>query len=426
MSLDQLRKEVNKKYNMELMVQGSKIKNMQRWSSGSVALDFELGGGLPVGKIITIIGQYSDGKTSLVLLATAEYQKAFPGKDILWVDAEGSWDEAWAKTIGVDVDRVWVVQSEYQQQAFDIISKALEYDVGLVVVDSVAGLVPKEEAEASFEDWSIGLAARINSKAMRGFQSTLNSRVTDKVEIPPTIILINQMRQNIGAGLYGKKDAEPGGQAIGFHSAIKIYLRRGDYFPPVKSNYTDENVVTPKAQQIKFFIEKNKTAPPRKSSYLWWFFDDHDALRRKGSVDKIEEIFRYAKMYEVVKKRGSYFDLELPTGEVKTFQGSAPAAAYIRENPEVFQMIRDELMRRIESTYGAAEEQELDDADEPAANEVKGETSSKEDAGKASGSFWSDTLGEAGPGDGPVVDSAQADREELPSVQKERAGAAKT
>ena len=405
MSLDKLTKEVNKKYKTELMVKGSKIKQMQRWSSGSIALDFELGGGLPTGKIITVVGHYSDGKTSIVLKATGEYQRAFPEKEVLWIDAEGCWDDAWSTTLGVDADSVYVVQPEFQQQAFDIINKAIEHDVGLVVVDSVAALVPKEEAEASFEDWNIGLAARINSKAMRGFQSTLNSRATSNdVAVPPTIILINQMREAIGGGPY-KTETEPGGKAIGFHSAIKIYLKRGDFYPKPKTNWSGD--VQPKAQQIKFFIEKNKTAPPRRTGHLWYYFDDLDEVRRKGTIDQVEEIFRYAKMYDIVQQRGGYYDIILPGRDTKTFQGSTAAAHYIRTSPEVWQSIRSELMARIERSYSASgEEQEVADTPEPATNEEAGAASSEADEGGANFWFGSDAVGEAGPEDKAVANTA--------------------
>jgi recombination protein RecA len=408
LSLEQLQKEINKQYKSDLMMKGSKIKPMQRWSSGSVALDFELGGGYPTGKIITIVGEYSDGKTSLALLATAEFQKAFPDAEVLWIDAEGAWDETWAATIGVRPDSVWVVQSEYQQQAYDIVNKAIEHGVGLVVVDSVAALVPKEEAEGSFEDWSIGLAARVNSKAMRGFQSSLNTKATEKVAeegIPPTIILLNQLRDKIGP--YASK-SEPGGKAIGFHSSIKIMLRKGDYFPKPKnnSNFTDESVVTPKAQQIKFFIEKNKTAPARKSSHLWWFFDNYDSIRRKGTIDKVEEMFRYAKLHGLVQNRGKWYDIMVPGFETQTFEGSNRAAEYIRTNPPVWEAMRKELMRLIEKSYEPTEEPEVANTNKPATDETAGEASSEETEGEASGGFWSDTLGEGGREDEPLVSAA--------------------
>lgn len=405
MSIESLRKEINKKYNEELMVKGSKIKDCVRWSTGSLALDLEIGGGYPTGKIITVLGNYSDGKTSTVLKGVAEFQIAFPDKEVVWVDVEGSWDRNWAQQLGVRADDVWVVQPAYQQQAFDIIDKCIEHDAGLIVLDSVAALVPKEEAEASFEDWQIGLAARINSKAMRGFQSTLNTKAESGV--PPTLILINQLRDQIG--MY-KPQAEPGGRAISFHSSLKIYLRKGDLFPKPKDNY-DVSVV-PKAQQVKFYVEKNKTAPPKTRGFFWFYFDTADKARTKGTIDHTEELVRYCQEYKVINQVSKgWFTIEDPiTGELSDkIHGINSCVTLLRKHPDWYEPMKALLLQRVKEKYDSAEEQELVDSSVETTDEDKGVEGSKEGGSPASEWFGFDSVGERGSDINSASLSAQTD-----------------
>lgn len=343
MGLENLVKQVNKKLGKNIMVKGNEAVEIPRFSWGSLSLDAETGGGIPVGKIIGVIGEFSDGKTAIVLKAVAEFQKKYPNKMVVWIDAEGSWDRNWANTLGVQVDNVILVRPEYAQQAFDIALLALEdVETGLIVFDSMAAMTPKEEAEDDMEKLQVALQARLNKKFMRKAQTTMLDTTT---EVPPTIIYINQLTTNIGG--YGNPLIEAGGQALKYYPSLKIRLKRGDLYPSSKS-IKDEGV-EPKAQEIKFFVEKNKTAPPHRRGHLWFYFDTLDEHRPKGCYDNLEEIIRYALKYDIVKQRSSAFDLPDPqTGELITFKGSAKLATYIRDNTNVKEWITEQVMRLVQ------------------------------------------------------------------------------
>lgn len=401
MSIEKLVTQVNKKYG-NVMTKGSAVLEIPRIPTGSLSLDVETGGGIPVGRISTISGQYSDGKTSIVLKIVAEYQRKFPNKDVVWIDAEGAWDSNWARTLGVDPDAVHLLHPEYSQQAFDVAEQCITADVGLLVIDSIAALVPKEEAEATMEDWQIGLAARINNKFVRRTHSSLNDKREN--EVPPTVILINQLRENVGG--YGAAESEPGGKGIGFAASVRIKVRKGELYPKPKSNY--DTSVVPKAQMIKFYIEKNKTAPPHTRGHMWFYFDTLDELRPKGSYDRLEEIIRYAKKFDIVKQRGSMFDLVNPvTGEVQTFKGSTALAQHIRDTESDRLWIEEAVMRAV-IEFNAGEKQEL--AGGQPDNETEREASSEEDWSEAASSIGSDTVGEGRPKKSRVPVSAQADK----------------
>lgn len=397
--IDKLIKQANKKYGSEIISKGSSVHSMPRIPTGSLSLDVETGGGIPVGRITTISGQYSDGKTSIVLKVAANYQRLFPDKDVVWIDAEGAWDKAWSATLGVDPDSVYLVHPEYSQQAFDIAEQCITADCGLLVVDSIAALVPKEEAEASMEDWQVGLAARINNKFIRRTHSSLNDKRTN--DVPPTVILINQLRENIG---YGQPESEPGGKGIGFAASVRIKVRKGDLYPKAKSNY-DSSGPVPKAQQIKFFVEKNKTAPGQTRGHVWFYFDTLDSFRTKGNYDVLEEVIRYAKKYDIIKRRGSYYDLiNAATGEVIPFKGANPIAGYLREHPEAQKQIEKEVMEKVASGY-VPEEQEVDAGN--GNDEDEGSQSGEGAGGQSTIRLRSYSVGEAGHEDDEVSDPAQ-------------------
>lgn len=401
MSIDKLVTQVNKKYG-NVMTKGSSVLEIPRIPTGSLSLDVETGGGIPVGRISTISGQYSDGKTSIVLKIVGEYQKKFPNKDVVWIDAEGAWDSNWARTLGVNPDQVHLLHPEYSQQAFDVAEQCITADVGLLVIDSIAALVPKEEAEATMEDWQIGLAARINNKFVRRTHSSLNDKREN--EVPPTVILINQLRENVGG--YGAAESEPGGKGIGFAASVRIKVRKGELYPKPKSNY--DTSVVPKAQMIKFYIEKNKTAPPHTRGHMWFYFDTLDELRPKGSYDRLEEIIRYAKKFDIVKQRGSMFDLVNPvTGEVQTFKGSTALAQHIRDTESDRLWIEEAVMRAV-IEFNAGEKQELADTERD--DKETRDESSEEGWSEETSSVGSDTVGEGRPKKSRVPVSAQADK----------------
>lgn len=398
MTISNLVNQANKKYGTAIMSKGSQVIQMPRIPTGSLSLDVETGGGIPVGRITTISGQYSDGKTSIVLKIVGEFQKKFPDKEVVWIDAEGAWDSNWANTLGVDADNVFLVHPEYSQQAFDIAEQCITADVGLLVIDSIAALVPKEEAEATMEDWQVGLAARINNKFIRRTHSSLNDKRGS--DVPPTVILINQLRENVGG--YGNNETEPGGKGIGFAASVRIKVRKGELYPKAKSNF--DTTVVPKAQLIKFYVEKNKTAPPQTRGHVWFYFDTLDTFRRKGQYDRLEEIIRYAKKYNIVQQRHSAFDIPDPqSGEIQTFKGSTALAEYIRSNEDVRLWIEKEVMERVwsdaETQQGLAESEDIE--------QEEGRESSEGAGRETSSSKRSNPLAEGRPNVGQLLGSAQ-------------------
>lgn len=342
--------EINKKVGKNILLKGDQILDLPRIPTGSLSLDVETGGGIPIGKISTFAGDYMDGKTALALKVVANFQKLWPQKEVLWLDVEGVWDEAWAKCLGVDTKRIDLAYAEYSEQAFDIMSIAISNNVGLIVLDSIAALSPKSEAEADMETNFVGLQARLNKRWLRKAQGALLDKT---IEVPPTVILINQLYANIGG--YGPAQTEAGGGGLEYYPSLKIRLKAGDLYP--KSKSVNDEGVEPKAQSIRFFTEKNKTAPRHRRGHVWFFFDNLDEYRKKGDFDRIEEVVRYATKFDLIQKRGSMYDLTDPeTGEVRSERGSATIAEILRNDDGLRTRIEEKVMDIVNGGHEAVQE----------------------------------------------------------------------
>lgn len=334
MGIENLVKKFNKDEGKSVITKGNEIQELTRIPTGSLSLDVETGGGLPVGKVISLTGEESTGKSVLALKAAGEYQRKWPEQDVLWIDAEGAWDPVWAKALGVDrPEDIYVMRPEYMEQAYNMALLAVDENAGLIIIDSLAALSPKDEAEEDIEKMFIGVAARLNRKLFRKFQNAVNDA---NFKVPSTLIYINHLNEKVGAQTKPGMPpplVEPGGRALRFFPSIKIEIRSGETFPKPKSN--DESV-EPKAKAIKFYVAKNKTAPPYRRGHFWFFFDTLDNFRQKGTYDNLEEIIRYAIKYNIIKQRASAYDLIHPeTGELETFKGSNAVAQHIRDKKEV-------------------------------------------------------------------------------------------
>lgn len=374
MKLEQFVTNVNKKLKKNIIVKGNEVLECPRFDTGSLSLNVELGGGAPEGRIITLAGLDGDGKSAMSLKMTAGFQKKHPNKRVLWLDAEGSWDDAWARHLGVKETEVALVRPEYAEQGYQIAVEALEADdLGLIVIDSVAAMLPKAIAEGDMEDSHVAVAARLHKRFLSKAQKFLIDCKRDTI---PTIILINQMTTNIGG--YGNPEIEGGGKGLRYYPSVKIILKKGELFDGKKTyKYIgqDQEGVEVKAQAIKFYVEKNKTAPPKRRGHFWFYFDHLDAIRTKGSIDRLEEIIRYSLKYEIVKQRTSAYDIPNPaTGELMTFKGSAALAEYIRENEAVQTWIEQETLKRV----NAAHEEEPVSVDEEE-KKSEGHTNGKAD-----------------------------------------------
>lgn len=366
-----------------MIARGDEILELPRIPTGSLSLDVETGGGVPIGRITSFVGEWSSGKTTVTLKIAGNFQKLWPEKDIYWIDAEGVFDPKWARTLGLDAKKIFVVRPDYGEQAYNIALEAMKEGAGLVVIDSISALASKAEVEGDMDKVHVAPMAKINGLFLKKITG-----IREGDDIPPTLIYLNQLRQNVGG--YGPPLYEPGGEALNFYPSLKVLLKKGDMFDgekTFKSNSAIEEGDEPKAQVIKFFTEKNKTAPFKRRGYFWFYFDHLDSFRAKGTYDRLDEVIRYTQKYGVVQRRGSIYDLINPkTGEVKQFKGVNALAAYIRANSDTQAWVEDVVTKRVleDMTDAAPEEVESIQREESVAlravgedDEAKGADSSK-------------------------------------------------
>lgn len=283
--------------------------------SGSILLDECLGvGGYPKGRVIEIFGPESSGKTTLALHAIAECQKV--GGRAAFIDAEHSVDPEYAQRLGVNTDELLLAQPDSGEQALGIVDMlASSGAISLIVVDSVAALVPEAEIEGEIGDSSVGLQARLMSKALRGLVATLNKKSC-------TVIFINQLREKVGV-MYGNPEVTTGGKALKFYATIRIDIRRTEALKNGGEIY---------GNTVRIKVVKNKVAPPFRSC-------DLDIIYGKG-ICKEGEIIDLASELEIVKKSGVWYEYN----GVKIAQGREAAKTYLLSHPEV----KDELVSKIE------------------------------------------------------------------------------
>ncbi|OQA78544.1 MAG: recombinase A [Tenericutes bacterium ADurb.Bin239] len=274
--------------------------------SGSLLIDEALGvGGYPKGRIIEIFGPESSGKTTLALHAIAECQKK--GGQAAFVDAEHAIDPVYAKNLGINIDELLLAQPDSGEQALEIVVRLAESGViDLIVVDSVAALVPEAELSGEMGDNQVGLQARLMSKAMRKLAGVLN-----KAEC--SVIFINQLREKVGI-IYGNPEVTSGGRALKFYASIRLDIRRGE---AIKQG---SKLI---GNQAKIRIVKNKVAPPFASCEI-------DIIYGKG-ISKIGEILELSVQRGFIKKTGSWYEHE----GLKIGQGRDAAQNYILERPEL-------------------------------------------------------------------------------------------
>ena len=285
--------------------------------SGSLLLDEALGvGGYPKGRIIEIYGPESSGKTTLALHAIAECQKQ--GGRAAFIDAEHAIDPVYAKNLGVDIDELILSQPDSGEQALEIAEMlANSGAIDLLIVDSVAALVPQAELDGEMSDNSVGLQARLMSKAMRKLAGILNKNEC-------TIIFINQLREKVGV-MYGNPETTSGGRALKFYASIRLDIRRTE---AIKTG----SDVTGNTCRVK--VVKNKVSPPFKQCEI-------DIIYGQG-ISKESEILDRAVELGIVKKSGSWFEYD----GSKIAQGREQAKEYIRSNEDV----KEELLKKIKET----------------------------------------------------------------------------
>ena len=290
--------------------------------SGSILLDEALGvGGYPKGRIIEIFGPESSGKTTLALHAIAECQKQ--GGRAAFIDAEHAIDPVYAKNLGVNIDELILSQPDSGEQALEIAEMlANSGAISLIIVDSVAALVPQAELDGEMGDNSVGMQARLMSKAMRKIAGILNKKEC-------AVIFINQLREKVGV-LYGNPETTSGGRALKFYSSIRIDIRRTEALKNGSDIY---------GNTCRVKIVKNKVSPPFKQCEI-------DIIYGQG-ISKEGEILDRAVELGIIKKSGAWFEYK----GSKIAQGRDAAKGYIKSNPDVV----DELLKQIKDVEAEQE-----------------------------------------------------------------------
>jgi recombination protein RecA len=315
LAVSQIEKQFGKGSIMRLGQKGA-IQPIDSIPTGSISIDYALGvGGVPRGRVTEIFGPESSGKTTLALQVIAQAQKL--GGLAAFVDAEHALDAAYAKKLGVDLDNLLVSQPDNGEQALEIVEVLIRSGgVDVVVVDSVAALVPRAEIEGEMGDAQMGLQARLMSQALRKLTGVVSKSKT-------CLIFINQLREKIGV-MFGNPETTTGGRALKFYASVRIDIRR-------IASIKDGDTVVGGRTRVK--IVKNKVAPPFREA-------EFDVMYGEG-ISREGDLLDLAVDKRIVEKSGTWFAY----GGERLGQGRENAKAFLRENPETFQKI-DERVRR--------------------------------------------------------------------------------
>lgn len=316
LAIDKIEKDFGKGSIMKL---GDKpAVSVETIPTGALALDVALGvGGVPRGRIIEVYGPESSGKTTLAQHIVAECQKK--GGIAAFVDAEHALDPEYARNLGVNIDELLISQPDTGEQALDITEELVRSGaVDIIVVDSVAALVPKAEIEGSMEDQQMGLQARLMSKALRKLTGIIGKTNT-------TVIFINQLRQKIGV-MYGNPETTTGGNALKYYASVRMEIKR---IEGLKGDGEDVG------NHVRVRILKNKVAPPFRTA-------EFDIIFGKG-ICKIGNILDVAVDLDIVKKAGSWFSFQ----DEKLGQGRDKAKEYLASNPDILNKVETLVREKL-------------------------------------------------------------------------------
>lgn len=303
------------------------VLNIPGISTGALSLDLALGGkGIPRGRIVEVYGPESSGKTTLALTVAAHAQK--DGGVAAFIDAEHALDPSWARRLGVNIDDLLVSQPDTGEQALEICELLVRSNaVDVIVVDSVAALIPRAEIEGEMGDTHVGLQARLMSQAMRKLTGII-------ARSNCTVIFINQIREKIGV-MFGSPETTPGGRALKFYSSVRIDIRR------VSSIKDGDEAV---GNRVRAKVVKNKVAPPFRQT-------EFDIMFNEG-ISISGDLIDLGVEYKVVDKSGAWFSY----GEVRLGQGRENSKQFIRENPDLAKEIRSKVLERYVANAQAKEQ----------------------------------------------------------------------
>lgn len=295
--------------------------NIEVIPTGAISLDMALGvGGIPRGRIIEIYGPESSGKTTVALHIVAEAQKL--GGVAAFIDAEHALDPKYAKAIGVNIDNLLISQPDTGEQALEICEALVRSNaIDIIVIDSVAALVPKAEIEGEMGDSHVGLQARLMSQAMRKLSGTLAKSKT-------ACIFINQIREKVGI-MFGNPETTPGGRALKFYASVRLEVRKTQ---SIKANSGGEDFI---GNRVKVKVVKNKVAPPFKSA-------EFDIMFGTG-ISSAGCILDEAVAAEIVAKSGSWYSF----GDERLGQGRENAKDFLEKNQDIYHAIEEQLKIRM-------------------------------------------------------------------------------
>jgi recombination protein RecA len=337
-ALGQIEKQYGKGAVMKLGDSGANI-NVETVPTGSLSLDIALGlGGVPKGRIVEIYGPESSGKTTVALHMVAEVQRR--GGIAGFIDAEHALDPVYARNIGVDIDNLYISQPDNGEQALEITETMVRSGaVDIVIVDSVAALVPRAEIDGDMGDSHVGLQARMMSQACRKLTAAISK--TNCI-----VIFINQLREKVGV-MFGNPETTTGGRALKFYSSVRLDVRR------IEALKQGGEVV---GNRTRIKVVKNKVAPPFREA-------EFDIMFGKG-ISREGDVLDLAVSLGIIQKSGAWFAYN----EGKIGQGRENAKAYLKEHPEIL----DEVENRVREAYGLqteTRESAADPADETAGRE---------------------------------------------------------
>ena len=313
--------------------------------TGALSLDVALGiGGIPKGRIIEVFGPESSGKTTLALHMIAEVQKK--GGEAAFIDAEHALDPVYAKKLGVDIDNLIVSQPDTGEQALEITEALVRSGaIDIIVVDSVAALVPKAEIDGDMGDSHVGLQARLMSQALRKLAGVLNKSKT-------AIVFINQLREKVGI-MFGNPEVTPGGRALKFYSSVRLDIRK------IENIKINGEVM---GNRVRVKVVKNKVAPPFREA-------EFDVVYGKG-ISKSGNVLDLAVTLDIIEKSGAWFAYK---GE-KIGQGRENAKQYLEDN----QKVMDEIEKEVRTKYQEAFEKSLNEEIASEVDEEQEELDSEE------------------------------------------------
>lgn len=327
-SLESIIASVNKKYGEEIIVKGSEVREeLPRITTGILAFDLMLGGGWPTNQWSEIIGDESSGKTAIAYKTIAANQALDPNFIAMWVAAEEFVPE-YAQAIGVDMERLWVVETNVMEHAYDLVIRALDNRaVDCIVIDSLPALVPGDEAEKMMEEFSVGVGARLTGKFLRK-SSKAQKRSLIFEERGCTGLIINQWREKIGV-MYGDPRTTPGGKAKNFHYFTRIEVKRDEWL-----KVKDESV----GQTIRARTLKNKTYRPQQTAQVDFYFAEANTFKF-GDFDTIKDVVNICIAVDIIKRGGAYYNY----GDQK-WQGKDALLLGVREDLGLQTELRQKAM----------------------------------------------------------------------------------